>query len=94
MAKDIFIRPKKVVGGALVFFGAMVGSDEVVVVLMVGKEQKLCKLMLKRYQGRREQESSEQQPKRACLPCPCALTFVGWERGSAKSFLPFMLFTG
>ena len=42
MVQDIFVGPKKVVGGALVFFGAMVGSDEVVVVLMMGKEQKLC----------------------------------------------------
>jgi len=42
MAQDIFVGPKKVVGGALVFFGAMAGSDEVAVVLMKGKEQRLC----------------------------------------------------
>ena len=40
--KVIFVRPKKVVGGALFFFGAMAGSDEVAVVPTKGKEQRLC----------------------------------------------------
>jgi hypothetical protein len=42
MGKVMFAGPKKVVGGALFFFGAMAGSDEVTVVLSKGKELKLC----------------------------------------------------
>jgi len=42
MVKVIFVGPKKVVGGALFFFGAMAGSDEVAVVPTKRKEQRLC----------------------------------------------------
>jgi hypothetical protein len=42
MARVIFVWPKKVVGRALFFFGAMSGSDEVAVVLTKGEEMKLC----------------------------------------------------
>ena len=42
MAKVIFVGLKKVVGGALFFFGSMAGTDEVAMVLTKGEELKLC----------------------------------------------------
>jgi len=41
MAKVIFVGPKNVVGGALLFLGAMSRSDEVAVVLTKGEDLKL-----------------------------------------------------
>ena len=61
MARVIFVRPKKVVGGNLLFFGAIAGSGKFAVALAKGKDLKLCKFKMKGPKGRMKRESSQQE---------------------------------
>ena len=56
MARVIFVWPKKVVGGNLLFFGAIAGSGEFTVALAKGNELKQCQSKTKRLKGWRKRE--------------------------------------
>ena len=86
MARVIFVGPKKVVGGVLFIFGAMMGSGEVAVVLTKGEEMKMCWLTSKSCRSRRDQRVQSRKAMGACLPR--TLTFIGGSDDAKSLFCP------
>ena len=85
MGSVIFVGPKKVVGGALLFFGAMTGSGEFAVALAKRKEL----VRDEETQRQKEIRVHRRRAMGAYPPAPSYPHLYRREGGRTKSVLPF-----